>query len=207
MIAAVENAIAARIQAAAEGGALGYPLRTVAVYAGEFDDGLRSVARAFPAVWVALRALGRGEAVAGDGWKIPATFAVFVGTTNRRNQKARRHGAAGDVGSLQLVKDVRALLLGSRLGLEIDPIAPGPVTGLVNAVVDGIAASVYACEFATGWIETAAGDVADADLDDFETFHADWDIPPLGNVAAPLPAEAADASDTVTLATDNPETA
>jgi len=42
-----------------------------------------------------------------------------------------------------------------------------------------------------------------ANLGDFKTFHADWDIPPFGNVLPPLPADAtADATDHVTLETD-----
>ncbi len=102
MIAETENAIAARIEAASKADVLGYRLRTVAVYAGEFDDGLQTVVRAFPAVWIAFRTLGRGERRAGESWKVPGSFSVFAGTENRRNQKARRHGAAGDVGSLQM---------------------------------------------------------------------------------------------------------
>ncbi|MDX9860887.1 MAG: DUF1834 family protein [Rhodospirillales bacterium] len=202
MIAAIENAMVARVLAASEADVLGYRLRAVAAYAGEFDNGLRTVIKSFPAVWFTFRSLGRGVPGAGDSWTIPAIFTAFVATTNRRNQQARRHGAAGEVGSLQLVRDVRNLLLGQRLGLEIEPLAPGAVTGLVNGVVDGIAGSIYACDFHTSWLDLAAGDVADADLDDFATFHADWDVPPIGNVAGPLPADNPDASDTVNLETD-----
>jgi hypothetical protein len=39
-------------------------------------------------------------------------------------------------------------------------------------------------------------------LDDFKTFHADWDVPPHGNVTAPLPAGDPDAEDTIDL--ENP---
>lgn len=202
MIAAVENAIAERVLAASEADVLGYRLRKVAVYAGEFDDELRTVIRSFPAVWVAFRSLARGERAAGESWRVPATFSVFVGTTNRRNQKARRHGSDGGVGSLQIVKDVRGLIIGQCFGLDIEPFSPGAVTGLVNSRTEGAAASIYACEFDTAWFEEAGSKIADADLDDFEAFHVDWDVPPLGNVTPPLPSDDADATDTVTLETD-----
>jgi hypothetical protein len=42
-----------------------------------------------------------------------------------------------------------------------------------------------------------------ANLGDFVTWHANWDIPPFGNVPMPLPADdKADATDNVTLETD-----
>jgi len=200
MIGAVENAILARIQAAQKAGALGYTIRSLASYAGEFDDDLATVVRQFPAVWVTFKGLGRAEEI-GHAWKVPATFTVFVAAQNRRNEKAGRHGAAGEVGSYQMVEDLRALLSGQRLGLVIAALQPGPVAALYNGKTRGALASVYACDFTTGWLDEFAGDVADADLDDFATFHADWDIPPHNDVAGPLPADAPDASDTVILET------
>lgn len=199
MIGAIEAAIAARIKAASDEGVLGYALRHVGTYAAQLDDDLARIAPQMPAVWVVLNELGRRQPIAG-GWETPATFAVIVATRNLRNEQATRHGgAAGEVGSYQIVMDVRALLADQTLGLDIEPLVPGRVTSLFNGRVRDTKASIYACEVLTAFSEEAVPDAED--LDDFETFHADWDIPPHGNVEAPLPAADADASDTVTLET------
>lgn len=195
MIAAVEQAIIARIKAASDAGVLGYRFRQVESYGGQLDQ-VSTVVKATPAAWVILRGLRPGTDVAGDAFRVAATFAVMVAAKNARNERAARHGAAGDVGAYQLAMDVRALLIGHQLGLEIERLAPGAVN--ILAVPGRGSLAVLACEFTTAWIEEAApadgGNIAD-----FTTFHADWDIPPLGNATPPLPADDPDATDTVTL--------
>lgn len=189
MIAAIENALRARIKAASDSGALGYRLRAVEVYAGQFDDELRLVARQFPAIWVAMRAVDRST-MGAAGWQTPATFSVFCAALSRRNQTDQRHGsAAGDVGVLQMVQDARSLLIGQTLDLPIDPLRPGAV----SAIADGKEGSVYVADFHTGWVEPWGGDANTDSLADFATFHADWDLPPWDRQA--------NASDTVHLPT------
>jgi hypothetical protein len=63
--------------------------------------------------------------------------------------------------------------------------------------------SVYGVELTVGF-ETETEDFVSG-LNDFETFHVNWDVPPIGNVSAPLPTDdTADATDTITLETQEP---
>ena len=199
MIGAIEQAIVDRIEAASGAGTLGYTIRTVASYGNELDDNLKSVVRQFPAVWVVFMGERKPRQAAGGEWVHEPLFAVMVAARNRRNEEAARRGAAGKPGSYQMFEDVRALLTGQDLGLDIAPFAPGAVRSLVNGAVQGAAASIYAHEFHTRYVSNEPA--AASGLDDFAAFHVDWDIPPLGNVTGPLPAEEADAEDTIEVET------
>ncbi len=120
-------------------------------------------------------------------------FTVFVCQKNRRNEAAQRRGALDKVGTYQMVEDIRALLCGQDFSLACDPIRPGAV----RSILQDKAASIYALELHTSY-DTNPRAVDAASLGDLSTFHADWDIPPHGNVAPPLPAASADAGDTLT---------
>jgi phage gp37-like protein len=220
MIAAIENGMRADLNAASAGGLLGYAWRTSETYPEEWDSYLKE----------------KGD------WKSPAHWAVFAGATdlrftdignvrlsgaqfglvvaaeNLRNETATRHGGpdgAGEVGSYQLALDALAILSGSKLGLDIDPLRPRsmrlvrPFDALKDRKV-----SMIALQFETAFEITTLP--AEADLDDFRTLHLDWDVPPLGvgragaidgdpdepGIQLPAPATgpgSADASDHLTL--------
>jgi len=145
-IAAIEAAMLARIA----GAKLPY-LRTVATYGGELDEGLTEAVRQFPAVWLAFKAMGEGQPVntAKSVYRAPATWVVFVAARNLRNEAATRKGDRVRVGTYQMLADVRALLAGQDLGLDIDNLRPGRVQSMVNARFQGQGVSVYAMEWHT----------------------------------------------------------
>jgi len=190
MIGAIEQAIVDRISLADSTGVLGYRLKKVASYGNELDHEIRTVIKNFPAVWIVFKGEPKPENIGDGAWDHRPTFSVIVGVSNRRNEESSRRGAAGKVGSYQLLEDVRALIAGHSLGLDIEPLQPGVVRALTNITN----ASIYAQEFHTRYVSEATFDIV---VDGFATFHSDWDIPPLGNVTAPLPAAENDAEDEI----------
>lgn len=198
MISEIENAIIARIQAAqdAPGNAgLGYKLKKLATYGGEFSDGVERIVTDFPAVLVSFNG-AQLQQEARASFTLKATFGLICCATSLRNEKTARHGVAGKIGSYQIVMDMIALLAGQKLGLDIMPLKPAGIRPLVNDKAGTQLASVYAVDFDTTFrVEPTEA----SDIGDFATFHGDWDIPPHGNVQSPLPAEEADARDTITL--------
>jgi phage gp37-like protein len=126
-------------------------LRTLATYGGELDEGLGESVRQFPAVWVAFKGEGEGQPVntARSVYRVPATWVVFVAARNLRNEAATRKGDRVRVGTYQMLADVRALLAGQDLGLEMDALLPGRVQSMVNARLQGQGVSVYAMEWHT----------------------------------------------------------
>lgn len=198
MISDIENAIIARIQAAqdASGDAgLGYKLKKLDTYGGEFSDGIERVVRDFPAVLVAYSG-GPLHREFGRSYEMKGTFGVICCATSLRNERAARHGATGAVGSYQLIMDMLALLAGQKLGLDIAPLKPVTIRPLINDKAGTQLASVYAIDFETIF---AVAPGFTASLDDFASLDAAWDIPPHGNVTPPLPPEEADARDHITL--------
>lgn len=145
MIAAIEEAIKARIA----GAGLGY-LRTVATYGGQFDEGLAEVVRAFPAVWVALKGEDAGKATgtSREVWHVPVTFLVMVGARSVQNEAAARKGGL-TVGTYQMLADVRAVLLMQDFSLPIDPLRPGRTHALFTGKVRSQGLSIIAQEWST----------------------------------------------------------
>lgn len=194
IIADLEDKIIERLKAVSgQGdGKLGYTL-DVASYGGEFDteQDLAAARVRFPAVRVLLKGMGRGQDI-GHGQIIPITLTVFVAAKNLRNERSRRRGAAGDVGSYQIAWDVRTLLKGQTFGLDLaEAIVPGDVASVWNGKIQNSAVSLYACSFTAKWFEDLTPEV-EGELGEFTRFDGAWDVQPFGNVAPPLPAEQAD---------------
>lgn len=203
MIGAIENAILARLKAASDAGVLGYQFRTLKTYGTDFDDRVEAeeVKDQWPAAWIVFSSWPAPTELAPGTWEVSPTFTLVLGARNFRNEQATRHGAAdGAVGSYQLIQDAVVLLQGRKLGLDMMPLAPGACRSLFNADLARQGVSLFAVDFSTSFITEPQ---ADADeLDDFTDFHANWDVPPFGNVAADgeLPDDAgADATDHVEL--------
>lgn len=162
MIAEIEDAIIARIVAAAAATpGLGYKLPTVESYGGELDDDLAAVVRKFPAVWVTFAGCRASTkmATAGGKWKTQATFVTMCGSRNVRGERATRQGLTvggviKEVGVYQILKDVGLLMAGSDLGMAITPLKPGAIRTLFNTKLNGQAVAVFAREWHTEFIET-----------------------------------------------------
>lgn len=149
MIARIEDAIIRRIGEAK----LPY-LRTVTTYGGELDGEPGSVARTFPAVWVAYQGEREAEPVGTSRtvWHVPATWVVLVAARNLRNEAATRKGDALRVGTYQMLEDVRSLLFAQDFagwGLEIAPLRPGRVRSLFNGKLQTQGVSIYSQEWHT----------------------------------------------------------
>lgn len=200
MIGTIEQAMIDRAAGLSADDALGYKLRQVDSYAGQFDEDANEVVRDFPLVFFAWSGEWADPEYVGEGaWRYRPTFVALAGMKNLRNEKDSRHGAAGDVGSYQLVQDLRAMFVGQTLGLEIRPFEPGQARLLFNRRVHDQKISVLAAEFRTEYL----GVPLPTELGVFKEFHADWDVPPHGDHdSVPLPQGEADAEDLVTLETE-----
>ena len=213
MIAAIENAVIARLQAAADAGALGYSWALLETYPADWDAYFKNKAQInAPAAWVTFGGFEQIER-SNDGPIGTAAIGVVVAARNLRNETATRHGrdvpagAKPEVGSYQLMLDAMGLLAEQDFGLDISALELVEVRSVDGA---GIAAlrsmSLFALRFRTQLtIELLS--FGDGGPVDFEAFHANWDVPPFGGIdadpAAPgvqLPDDArADATDHLEL--------
>lgn len=202
MIATIENAIGAALVAAGASDQLGYRYATIDTYPDDFDAYLKDKKGAlrFPAAWAVFLGLSDGD---DDDtvWSGDARFALVVAAQNLRNETASRHGdsVTPEVlpGSYQLAEDAVRLLHRSDLGLDL--VSPIVATGMrlvartpeIRTQNLSLMAVELRCRMPIGGF--------DPDLGDFETLHVDWDVPPFGNVAPPLPAAEHDAEDLLEL--------
>lgn len=199
MIGTIEEAMKAKINTAMKSGRLGYQLTKVESYGGEFDEGLEKLVRDFPAVLIINSGLTY-HSHSNARIKFSCKFGLICCSKSLRNEVAARLGSSDRVGSYQISMDMIALFGNQTLGLEIEPLVPQGMVPLANNKSDKQLASIYAVELMTYFdIETFD---TEATLDDFATFHANWDVPVHGNFEPPLPADdKADATDHVTLET------
>lgn len=210
MIAAIENAILARLRAASDADVLGYKYRTLETYPAEWDVYLKDKGPiAAPAAWVTFAGWRRLPDSADQRPRVRLSFGLVVMAENARNETAQRHGGpiVSEPGSYQLAEDAAALLGGHSLGLDIGGLAIGSlnIVGRLPAIKER-PVSMLALEL-TSDVSASDGSFGEAALGDFETFHANWDIPPHGGIDADLVEpgiqipddDNADATDTVTL--------
>ena len=198
MIAAIENAIIAAVKAQEASGALGYELKTLRTYGGEFADGLDRAVPNFPAVMVLFG--GGPVSKEGAALKVTARFLIICAASNIRNEAAGRQGdeVSGKVGSYQIMLDMIRLLSNQNFDLDIEAIRITNTRALINDRVNQKLASVYGVDIETSFSIDGLSDLTDVGI--FETFHANWDVPEFGNVSTTLPADqTADATDHVTL--------
>lgn len=204
MIGAIENGILARLQAASDAGALGYTFATLDTYPEDWDQYFRDKGpiRA-PAAWVVF-----AGAKALDDPQMRLSFGVVFMAENARNETATRQGGpvVAEPGSYQLVEDGMVLLVNSDLDLQIGRLQFQSirVVSRLPALIER-KVSMMALELTTD-VAVGTDDLGD-ELNPFELFHINWDIPPHGNVDADpaeagvqIPADAtADATDDVHL--------
>lgn len=199
MIGQIEQAIIDAVKAASDSGALGYKLFKVASYGGEYSDpSVRQVIKDFPAVSVMFDGARESKQTNGSV-KMDVRYGVFVAAKNLRSEKEARHGDGANPGSYKMVEDMIALLTNQNFGLEIAELSFEEVSLILVDKADQGLVSVYGISFKTSYtIKTLPSDADIASLDVFNKFHANWDIPPHGNVSTDLPADStADATDHV----------
>lgn len=192
MIGEIENAILARLKTAGEtpieAGGLGYRYKTLDSYPAEFDRFLEeNPVLGFPAAWVTFGGYTSMSPVGAGAYQVEAAFVLVVSAENLRNEKAQRHGAAGKAGSYQLALDAIALLADQDLGLEIGGLRPDSLRFVrPSELMTKRKISLLAIPITTTFILERG---APLDMGEFETFHANWDVPPFGGVDADAEAE------------------
>ncbi|MBS4046185.1 MAG: DUF1834 family protein [Alphaproteobacteria bacterium] len=204
-IGQIENAIAARIKQASNGDALGYKLKKVESYSGQFDtDEFAQLTAQFPCALVAYVGDWQPPERRQGGRQVFPKFAILCGSKNLRNQAAGRIGSDNDVGSVQIAADIRMLLSEQMLGLQMDPLEPGAAVPVINSTTRDRYASVISIEFLGGYFEQARKPVGeDGNL---ETYFSQWDVPPHAappeDPALPRAADKVDSQQTVQLPQD-----
>jgi phage gp37-like protein len=202
MIAAIELALLEQLRAAGEAGTLGYEYVVLDTFPDEFEEYLRSIGNLrTPAAWAVFLGMDQGEdGVDETGWTARCRFALVVAASNLRNEQQTRHGDGALPGSYQLAEDAIRLLSRSDIGLPL--VSPIMVRGarlvsrseqMVRQKLSLIAIELD-CRAPFGAFLPEAGE--------FQTLHVDWDVPPHGNVAPPLPAEVHDAEDLIGVPQD-----
>lgn len=151
-ITVTEQAIIARLR-----DGMGRLVRSVDSYAGEMDEDIGLIIRAFPAAWVTFGGITDSTpfGISRRNYKTTGQFVIIVGQRSVRSERASRIGGPGpdEPGTYVLVRAVRRLLAQQDMGLPINPLRAGKVRTLYNTVAKEEAFSVFACEFATDWIE------------------------------------------------------
>lgn len=212
MITEIENAAIAALRTASDDGSLGFTFGTLESYPAEWDAYLKEKSGSIraPGGWIVFSGWGNPVNSSADNPVLPVTFAFVVMSENyRSDEKFSRQGDPVDTdkpGSNLMAERIARFFAGKDLGLPIEAIEIGacrpvrPPEAMKERKV-----SMLAIELRTSFLLSAIPD--GSDLDDFETFHANWDIPVFGNVdAAPgttgiqIPADAtADATDNLTM--------
>jgi phage gp37-like protein len=187
MIAAVENAILARLRAAGAAGVLGYDWRTLETYPDEWDQYLKDKGPInAPAAWVTFAGWRRIAESENDRPRLRLSFGLVVMAENARNETATRHGGpvAAEPGSYQLAEDACGLLAGQSFGLDMSGLAIGDLHIVARlAALKERKVSMLAQELTTD-IAAEMISFGGGEIGDFETFHANWDAPPHGQIDA-----------------------
>ncbi len=221
MMDVIEQAIIAHLKAASDGGLLGYRYGALDSYPVDWDAYLKEKQAGMkaPAAWVTFAGWRPKDGDDAGSFSVTATFGLIVMAENvRQGETPSRHGGpdpSKEPGSYRLAMDAAALLHGRDFGLPIDSISIGALRFVQRLPAWGERkVSMLALELITGFSQQAlpGGPGSEELLDDFATFHANWDIPPFGNVDADedepgvqIPADAtADATDHVELEIEEP---
>jgi phage gp37-like protein len=193
MIAEIEDALVAAVNAAS----FGYALGTVAGYGGELggdDKALALLIRQFPAVWVTFKGESDPKPVgtARDKWRVDADFMLLVATHSARGERFTRHSANAttEIGAYQIIKDMRLLLLNQDLNLAISPFKPGAVKSLFNKKLLALSMAVFSLELKTQYVISQP---AEANQPDWLRTGFNYYLKPGDNIA--------DATDLLTMRT------
>lgn len=199
VLAQTEIGMIAALRAASAGGVLPYAWRTLDSYPDDFDAYLKEKANLrMPAAWAVFLGLSDGLDRQDDdsGWSAEARYALVVAGQNLRGETATRHGFEGgaEPGSYQLTIDAIRVLDGQDLGFLVAPLRAGGArlvarTAEMRTQGMSLMAIEFSCRIPIGQFEELGNPA------DWLQLHADWDVPPHGNVEPPLPAAQPDAED------------
>jgi phage gp37-like protein len=182
MIAEIENAILARLDAACKRGVLPYTFAGLETYPDNWDHWIKERVIKFPAAWVVFSGGDGAQStgyVAGLGAKVDASFVVVVAGQNLRSEQAQRHGGVrGEIGAYQLIGDVVGLLNGHNCDIAIAPLSfRGVKLVRPNALITERKLSVWAIHFTTNFVMPIIEFEPDAEFDgDLNTAAADWQV-------------------------------
>lgn len=196
-IAATEAHIIATVSAD-----LGTHVRNVVSIPSDWsDDLLKQMLLLAPFVVVAFSG-GSAPKPGSIGAFIDATWEVYVGTAHASGEEARRLGDAQQMGAYELLERVVGLLHGHTVP-DVGTLDLRRVDNFFTGQVERQGLAVYGAQFALPMMRFEREAVG---LDDFETFDAQYDVPPHDNAAAHAAwlagnytTTAPDARDTVTL--------
>lgn len=198
-ILAVEDALIAACRAA-----LGTRVRTVESLPGDWDEELFSrLFRAVPAVFVSFGGGPAGTGSTQNQATIDARWTLIACTGHARGEAARRRGDSQQIGAYEMlmlvVPRVHGLVVPGVGGLRLVDLA-----NLYSGTLDGKGLAVYVATFAMPLSFELVAD--EALLAPFETFTAQYDLPPLTTeaehrkwLAGDYSTSRPDATDTVQL--------
>lgn len=177
-------------------------LATVRSYGGEFDEDLLNIVKRTPAIWVTTTGDGAPKKLAHNKYQYFIKVAVMVGSSSKRNEEARRHGAGTDIGSYEMLTEVWKLFIGNTLSKAdiqgLTPLVLGRTKTIFNALVRDQSLSVLAQEFTTSFIITASDrdrDEQDEEVGEIRKIYTDYYYQP----SEKTPEDEADASDVIHL--------
>lgn len=169
-IAVVEDDLLATLRARAQA-----KVRTIDSLPGDWDDDmLRRMLALTPCILVAFAG---GAPIAGTAPAIDARWLVYVATANASGQAARRRGDAQQAGAYELIEQVVVPALHCHTVPGVGTLTLGPIENLFSGTVERQGLAVYAVTFQMP-MEFDVTPAAEL-LADFETFDAQYDIPPL----------------------------
>lgn len=173
-------------------------VREIKTYGGEFDDGLTAIIKAFPVIWVTFESSGTPKKIAQNKTQFPLKFVVLVGARSVRNEEARRHGAASDIGTYKMLAHVQQLLIGNDLSsvgvAGLAPLELGRTKTIFNTKTASQSISVLSQDFTTQYTITASDrdrEEADESIGEIHRINVDYCFKPGDDVT--------DASDLVEL--------
>jgi phage gp37-like protein len=189
-LAAVEQDLVTTLRAAA-----GAVVREVSGIPAQPDEpSMRRVLAQAPGLYVAF--LG-GERRPGPGVQIDSRWGVYAIAANAAGSAAQRQGTASAIGAYDLV-ELAIATLDRHVVDGVGALELEQVGNLASDAFLDAGRTVYGLTFSLPM--QLPGEIDASGLDDFETFHANWDVPAHGNVEPPLPADAtADATDHVPI--------
>jgi phage gp37-like protein len=198
MITALEDALLARLRAA-----FGATLQAIDHRPAALDEPqLHKLITKAPAAYVGFLGFAATELTDAS---VDCQFGVYLVARHVTDEPSRRRGDGRTlIGLYDMARIATASLREHVLADEAgEPVALGPIR-IVR--LDPLPADVFAKHGLAvhGLVVSVPAELTLGELpslDDFETFHADWDVPPLGNVQPPLPAGTADARQTIALET------
>ncbi|WP_199508618.1 MULTISPECIES: phage protein Gp37 [unclassified Psychrobacter] len=181
MLSQIEQAIKDTLHAYNQAHGGGW-VRGIRSYAGDFDaaspDEFAQVVASFPAVWVTFKSSNKPKKVSATKRTRDYVFTVLVAANSSRREETSRQGAFTadgkmlNIGSYQLVELVENALLGSRLGLNIEPLDAGDITMLFNSKTRDQVVSVIAYDWHTS--ATLTNPDRDDDVPWIETVNIDY---------------------------------